>query len=54
MNEDERKDFQQFCRQATSAQLWAIILKERTAGREVEAGIAETVADSRGLDVDHA
>jgi hypothetical protein len=43
VNADDMDDFRRFCDNATNAQLDAIIEKERAAGREEYATIAEWV-----------
>lgn len=45
MSADDMEDFKNFCDRATDAQLEAIIEKERAAGREDYAKIAEWVRE---------
>ena len=52
MTETEMRNWQGFCRNATTDQLRNIIQKERDAGRSIDALIAEMVLEQR--EKDHA
>lgn len=47
MTETEMRNWQGFCRNATTDQLRNIIKKERDAGRGIEALLAEMVLEQR-------
>lgn len=47
MTETEMREWQRFCRNATTTQLRNIIEKERSAGRSIEALLAEMVLEQR-------
>jgi hypothetical protein len=47
----DRQEFEDFCRQATDAQLRGIYEKEKAAGRHLYAKLAENEAYRRGVEV---